>query len=587
MPTLNWIGKEAVAEHHKDVPFHLLRCDPDLSVGELESGNLLIQGDNLLALKALLPYYAGKVKLIYIDPPYNTGNEGWVYNDNVNSPEIKDWLGKVVGSEAEDLSRHDKWLCMMYPRLVLLKDFLRDDGAIFISIDNEEIANLRLLMDEIFGASNFIETITWNKRIPKNDAGIGNIHEYVLIYRKSSQWKYEFTMPKQGLEKVYELLDKLKKNKTPIPEAETILRELYKAEGYDRGITLYNSLDYEYRAWGKINLSWPNANTFGPRYEVPHPRTGMPTKIPERGWRWKEETFKEYLGDGKVEELHDGSFMVGRLWFAQDESTQPSSIKYLDEVNRILLRSILSLKSDGGIELERVFSEKAKFAYPKPTNLLQLLIDSIELETGDIVLDSFAGSGTTGSAVLQQNKKDGVQRKFIIIEMEQDVAENITAQRLKKEIEGYTWKKRKSTTEVEGLGGGFRFCTLDDPLFDAAGQIRENVSFEELARHVFFTETGEPLPARPSQKPDFSKKSGFSSPLIGTSQGQAIYLLFNGILGDKSETGGNVLTRQILASLPAYAGPKVIYGEGCLLSPSTLQEMGITFRQLPYEVKVN
>ena len=161
MPSLNWIGKEAVVNHHRQVPYHLLRCDNSLSCGDADSGNLLVEGDNLLALKALLPYYAGQVKCIYIDPPYNTGNENWVYNDNVNSPEIRKWLGKVVGAEAEDLSHHDKWLCMMYPRLALFKDFLREDGAIFISIDDNEVHNMRLLMDEIFGARNFVATIIW------------------------------------------------------------------------------------------------------------------------------------------------------------------------------------------------------------------------------------------------------------------------------------------------------------------------------------------------------------------------------------------------------------------------------------------
>ncbi len=263
MPTLNWIGKSAVVEHHKEVPFHLLRSNSELSLGDSGNGNMLIQGDNLIALKALLPYYAGQVKCIYIDPPYNTGNENWVYNDAVNSPEMRDWLGKVVGGEAEDLSRHDKWLCMMYPRLVLLREMLREDGAIFISIDDTEMSNLHLIMDEVFGGNNFVECITWNKRIPKNDAGIGNIHEYILVYRKSLNWKYQFTMAKGGLEKVWGLVEKLKTEKVPLKDAEAQLRALYKLENYDRGVTLYNSIDEQYRPWGKINLSWPNANTFG------------------------------------------------------------------------------------------------------------------------------------------------------------------------------------------------------------------------------------------------------------------------------------------------------------------------------------
>lgn len=183
MPTLDWIGKNAVRGHHRRVPYHLLKCDKDLSVGDPGSGNLLIQGDNLLALKALLPYYAGKVKCIYIDPPYNTGNEGWVYNDNVNSPEIRQWLKQVVGKEGEDLSRHDKWLCMMYPRLALLREFLSEDGAIFVSIDDNESHSLRSLMNEVFGPHRFVATIVWQKRYSRENRGaIGDAHEYVMVY---------------------------------------------------------------------------------------------------------------------------------------------------------------------------------------------------------------------------------------------------------------------------------------------------------------------------------------------------------------------------------------------------------------------
>lgn len=187
MPTLNWIGKDAVVRHHKDVPFRLLEPVPELSCGEAhgaDSGNLIVQGDNLHALKALLPRYAGQVKCIYIDPPYNTGNEGWAYNDNVNSPEIRRWLGEVVGKEGETLDRHDRWLCMMYPRLVLLKQFLREDGAIFVSIDDNEVATLRLLMDEIFGAKNFVATVLWQKVYsPKNSARhLSEDHDYVVVY---------------------------------------------------------------------------------------------------------------------------------------------------------------------------------------------------------------------------------------------------------------------------------------------------------------------------------------------------------------------------------------------------------------------
>jgi len=206
MPTLDWIGKKAVVNHHREVPFHLLKCDAALSVGDPGSGNLLVQGDNLLALKALLPYYAGRVKCIYIDPPYNTGNENWVYNDAVNSSEMRNWLGKVVGAEAEDLSRHDKWLCMMYPRLSLLREFLRSDGAIFVSIADHEIHTLRMLMDEVFGPRNFVATVIWQKVYsPKNSAKhFSEDHDYIVVYaRDAERWRPNLVPRAEKQDKAY------------------------------------------------------------------------------------------------------------------------------------------------------------------------------------------------------------------------------------------------------------------------------------------------------------------------------------------------------------------------------------------------
>ena len=225
MPILNWFGKEDVVNHHKKIPFRLLKKNKSKSVGDSE--NLIIEGDNLEALKALLPHYQNKIKCIYIDPPYNTGNENWVYNDNVNSPKIKKWLGKVVGKIGEDLSRHDKWLCMMYPRLKLLRELLNESGVIFISIDEIEEHHLRNICDEVFGPENFIEKIVWNKRIPKNDKGIGNIHEYVLVYVKENLIRHKFKLPKEGISEVYNFVDILKKKKIPIMDAEQQLKKFY------------------------------------------------------------------------------------------------------------------------------------------------------------------------------------------------------------------------------------------------------------------------------------------------------------------------------------------------------------------------
>ncbi|MGB8657868.1 MAG: site-specific DNA-methyltransferase [Candidatus Zixiibacteriota bacterium] len=575
MPTLTWIGKQAVEKHHLEIPYRLLEYDETLSVGDKETGNLLVQGDNLHALKALLPYYAGKVKCIYIDPPYNTGNEGWQYNDNVNAPEIRTWLNKVVGPEGEDLSRHDKWLCMMYPRLQLLKKLLSKDGVIFISIDENEQSNLKLLLDEILGAENFVEQLVWNKRVPKNDKFIGNIHEYILLYVKNKKYDHKFVQSKEGIPEINNLLSELKRKNFPIPESELEIKKLYKKNNYDRGITLYNSLDENYKLWGKINVSWPNGQTFGPRYDVIHPKTKKPCKVPERGWRWTKDTFESLLDYDNVKELHDGSFKCGKIWFANNENTQPSLIKYLDEVSEFLLRSIISTKSEGAISL-RNFSDE-RFDYPKPIDLITLLLNSIGIKDG-IFLDSFAGSGTTGHAVMELNKEDGGNRRFILVELEEKIAKEVTAERLKRVIKGYVVNRQNGNTEqAEGLGGGFRFCKLGEPLFDKFGNVRQSVKFKELARHIFFSETGVPL----------SEKEKLNNSLIGTYKGTAYYLLFNGILGDKIINGGNVLTSRILESLPKHNGLKIVFGESNRLSLARLKRENIVFKQIPYEIKTS
>ncbi|MEO7265081.1 MAG: site-specific DNA-methyltransferase [Ferruginibacter sp.] len=396
------------------------------------SENIYISGDNLDGLKHLLKSYNEAIKCIYIDPPYNTGTDGFVYADKFNYS--KENLQEKLSVSEEEADRileltkrgsasHSAWLMFMYSRLLLARDLLTKDGVIFISIDDNEQANLKLLCDDVFGEESFIECISWNKRIPKNDKGIGNIHEHILVYVRNKNYKHEFTVGKQGLEEIEELVAKLKRNKTSVSEAEQEVKKLYKRKGYDRGITLYNSLNSEYRLWGKINMSWPNAETFGPRYEIKHPKTGEPVKVPDRGWRWISDTFDEAAGmeNGeykKIDELPDGSFVCGRIWFDKDNKTQPSSITFLDEVEKFLLRSVISLKSDGGIELENIFDGKSFFSYPKPTSLLRLLVGSVSLlQENDIVLDFFSGSATTADALMQLNALDDKNRKFISIQL--------------------------------------------------------------------------------------------------------------------------------------------------------------------------
>ena len=536
MPTLNWIGKDAVVNHHKEVPFHLLRCDPKRSVGE-DSGNLLVQGDNLLALKALLPHYAGQVKCIYIDPPYNTGNENWVYNDAVNSPEMRNWLGRVVGGEAEDLSRHDKWLCMMYPRLVLLRELLAEDGSLWMSIDDNEVQNARAILDDIFGGLNFIASVIWQKNFsPKNDARyFSDEHDFIIVFaRNKEKWQRNLLTRTTKHDQRY-------KNPDNDPRGLWASSDLLRMEHRDNSV-----------------------------YTITSPTGKKWTPKPGTSWRHPPEEMDLLIKDNQVS-------------FGEDGNSKPRRKRFLSEVRQGVVPQTIWKYDDVGHtqeakqELLRILgSSQTPFATPKPIRLIQYILQ-IATNSSDLVLDSFAGSGTTGHAILKQNLEDGGGRRFILVEMDEAICQNITAERLKRAALGYTYKDQKGNEKQEtGLGGGFRFCTLGETLFDAQGQIRQEVTFEDLARHVFFTEAGQPLP----------EKSRKGWPLLGVKDGVAVYLLFNGILKDKSAKGGNVLRRAVLASLPAHDGPKVIYGNGTLFSESKLRELGITFKQVPYEIKI-
>jgi adenine-specific DNA-methyltransferase len=536
MPTLNWMGKEAVRNHHHTVPFRLLRDVGERSVGDPGSGNLIVEGDNLIALKALLPYYAGQVKCIYIDPPYNTGNEGWVYNDAVNSPLIREWLGKAVGKEAEDLSRHDKWLCMMYPRLTLLHRFLKQDGAIFISIDDNEVQSLRFLMDEIFGKENFVATVIWQKIFsPKNTAKhLSEDHDYIVIYaRRAEIWR------------------------------PNLVQRSDEAKGR------YKNPDNDPRGpWTSGDLQARNYYSEG-TYPIECP-SGRVIAGPGKGMYWR-------VAKPKFLEMDRDN----RIWWGPKGNNMPRLKRFLSEVKEGVTPQTLWMHSEVGNTQEAKKDLLATvdfdnsdevFITPKPNRLLHRILQ-IATKPGDLILDSFAGSGTTGHAVLKLNKEDDGDRRFILVEVEPTIAREITSARVSRVARGYTNAKGES---IEGLGGGFRYCELGEPLFDADGSIRESVTYSDLARHVYFTETGEPLPRERVSK----------SPLLGVCRGVAVYLLFNGILDDKRANGGNILTRSILASLPEFDGPKVVYASGCLLGKERQQAERVTFRQTPYEIKI-
>ena len=434
--SLNWLGKSYARLLANLPPKTLLIEDKEHNQRDenRNSQNLLIKGDNLEVLKHMVNAYSEKVKMIYIDPPYNTGKDGFAYNDDRKfTPEQ---LSELAGIELDEANRilefntkgsssHSAWLTFIYPRLYIARELLREDGVIFISIDENELNQLKTICDEIFGEVNFIENIVWNKRIPKNDKGIGNIHEYILVYAKNDEISKEFLMRKDGIDDVYQFIEKLKKEKVSLDKAEQQLKKFYSSNGYDRGITLYKSLNENYRPWGKINMSWPNADSFGPTYEVLHPLTNNPVKIPDRGWRWKEDTFN-YVAkrvDGMytdIKKLHDGSVICGGIWFASTEKIQPSSVKFLDEVEEFLLRSIISTKSDGGVEVENLFGGKGYFSYPKPTSLIKTLFGSIKTEDKDIYLDFFAGSGTTAHGIFELNIEDRRKRNFICVQLDEE-----------------------------------------------------------------------------------------------------------------------------------------------------------------------
>jgi adenine-specific DNA-methyltransferase len=574
VPTLNWIGKDAVVRHHQDVPFRLLEPVPELSSGEngksSDSGNLIVQGDNLHALKALLPRYAGQVKCIYIDPPYNTGNEGWVYNDNVNSPEIRRWLGEVVGKEGETLDRHDRWLCMMYPRLVLLRQFLREDGVIFVSIDDNEVGNLQAVLREVFGSSNEVATIVWEKGKKGDSKLVSVTHEYIVVFARDKAvlkgQNVKWRRKKPGVDAV---LEHYKRLRTKYGDDHVGIRK--EMMGWYRALPVTDPRKaHKHYNWSDKRGLYFAADFAGPddgresrpRYPILHPVTHQPCATPSTGWRWEQETTTARLAEDPP-----------RIHFGRDHTTIPNRKSYLFEIDEEPMMSVFYKDGRGAtLEVEAILGAGA-FPFPKDSEVLADLI-SMVADPGDIVLDSFAGSGTTAHAVLRRNKDLNVPIRFILVELDKEVASLKTRERVKKVIHGYHPVVGKNRKPVDGLGGGFQFCRLSaEPLFTADGQIRPDVTFAQLAEFVWFVETGTGYPGQAD------------SPLLGVHEGRAIYLLYNGILRDRSVDGGNVLTGSVFDVLPKFDGPKVIYAAANRLGARATRE-GISFRQTPYALDI-
>lgn len=511
MPTLEWIGKDKVINHHQEVPFRIL--DKKYTYNAESSENMIIHGDNLLALKSLLPQYEGKVDCIYIDPPYNTGNEKWVYNDNVNDPKIKKWLGEVVGQEGEDLSRHDKWLCMMYPRLTLLHKFLSPKGVILISIDSNELDNLRIICDEIFGRSNFVDIIVWNKKSgakgvpPKNM--IVNVHEYILVYQRTDQFRF------QG-------------------ELRNAEKEGFKNPDNDpRG------------PWRMSNIK-STTKPIEDAFTIIDPNTGKEYK---NTWAFSKESLEKMIAEGRI------------LW----KETLPKQKEFFYE----LTNESKAIKSSWGVfdpQSTTVFLKQIlptiKFDNPKPISMLDYLME-VSTNKDSIILDSFAGSGTTAHAVLDLNKQDGGNRKFILVEM-MDYADTITAERVKRVIDGYG----EGNKAVEGLGGDFSYYELGAPLFKEDKNLNEEVGEEEIRKYVYYMETKKPIETNSTDNRYY----------MGKNNDTAYYFYYE---KDKPTT----LNREFLATVKTEATGYVIYADICALSKETLSANGIVFKKIPRDIK--
>ena len=505
MPTLRWVTRDEDVRASEQVPYRLLEEDAALGYGDRDAGNMLIQGDNLEALKALLPYYAGQVKCIYIDPPYNTGSAFEHYDDNLE---------------------HSQWLAMMWPRLELLRELLSEDGSIWVSIDDDEAHYMKVVCDEVMGRGNFVANIIWQKKYaPQNDAKwFSDSHDHILVFAKNKVTWRPNRLPRS-----------LQANST------------YKNPDDDpRGV------------WMSDNLS---VKTYSAATDYPITTPAGATVNPPQGrcWGVSQERFEELMADN-------------RIWFGAKGTAGPRLKRFLSEVSDGMVSKTIWMRDEVGDNQEakreaRVFHATEVFGTPKPERLIERVI-TMATNPGDLVLDSFLGSGTTAAVAQKMN------RRYIGIEMGEHALTHCVP-RLQKVSDGEQGGISKAQN-WQG-GGGFRFYRLGPNVFDETGQIQPDIRFATLAAHIWFSETGAP----------FSGTG--TSPFLGAHKGAGLALLYNGILGDKSVNGGNVLNRQTLRAVRDaagdFAGSMVIYGERTVLSDASLQEEQVTFKQTPYDVR--
>lgn len=554
MPTLHFKGKTFVQNHHLAVKYHQLVPKKELSLTDKVSlhDNLIIQGDNLKALKALLPTYAGKVKCIYIDVPYNTGNENWVYNDNVNSPMIQEWLGKAV--DIEDLTRHDKWLCMMMPRLKLLRELLSEDGVIFISCDDNELANLRVLLNEIFGENNFYSQVI----VRANSRGqtynqIAKTHEYLIVYTKNPETEL-FELEKDSESNDLNLNDEI--SAFNIRELRNRNPKFGKHNRPNLFYPIYINPKSE-DTDGFCLVSLTQSNEFSEMVEP------FNSQMKESCWRWgkdkvtKNVSSKTTTSNLVAKKKNDGSFGIYEKY--RKTTFKPKSIwddnSFLNETGTIELREL-------GLENQ--------FDFPKPKSLVKQCI-ALATSEGDIVLDSFAGSGTTAQAVLELNEESGVERNFILVEME-NYANELTAERTRRVIKGV--KTAKSELLKNGTGGTFSYFELGDTIeMESLLRGKNLPSYTEFARYLFYTATGEEFNER-----SINEKTGF----IGESKNYEVYLFYK---ADLDWLKRNALTLELCKGLPKFKNKqRLVFAPAKYVDDHTLLDYRIDFCQLPYEI---
>lgn len=529
MATLNFKGKSFVQNHHLAVKYHQLvpRKDKSLTDKVSLNDNLIIHGDNLKALKALLPNFAGKVKCIYIDPPYNTGNEKWIYNDNVNSPMMQEWLGQVV--DKENLTRHDMWLCMMMPRLKLLRDLLRDDGSIFVSIEDTEVAKLKIMMNEVFGEDNFLACIVWQHSVqPKGYLGKFSVHHnYLLCYQKSEEFTLEALKRTEEHNKNYSNPD--------------------------------NDPKGDWRA-GDVRNALYRPNLI---YDIVTP-TGKVITPPKNGWRWSKETIAKKIQTGEIIFSEDETRIIRKIHLANVKGRAPETIWFGKDVGTT---------REATNELKEIFEGASPFETPKPRRLVKRLLEvATEEDSEDIVLDSFAGSGTTAHAILDTNVEDGGNRRFILVEME-DYADRITAERVRRVIQGVG--SAEDERLKQGYGGTFSYFELGEPIELISILEGEKLPpYIELARYVFYTATGEEF----DEKAVDEKKH-----FIGESKQYEVYLFYE---PDIERLKAMALTLDIAKKIGKYKGgrKRLVFAPTKYLDPEYLLEYRIDYCQLPFEI---